>query len=77
MLVEARITEVATGIVASVIWKSEWKNIEYARNWWTEGNGGCDCNRELEFLRATTGEPQHDPPCGNGRYTVEVLEAKV
>ena len=25
--------------------------------WWTEGNYGCDCNRQLEFIRAEGREP--------------------
>lgn len=29
--------------------------------WWTEGNGGCDCNRGLAFGAA-------DVPCGNKRF---------
>lgn len=38
--------------------------------WWTDGNFGCDCNREWEFQRAG-GEPiSDDPVCGGSRYTV-------
>lgn len=31
--------------------------VEY---WWTEGNGSCDCNRELEFMRAGGLDPETD-----------------
>lgn len=38
------------------------------RWWWTEGNGGCDCNRAREF--------GHEPPypCTETRYKLERLE---
>ena len=74
MKVEVRITQVKTGVAAMVSRPTEWDSLDAARFWWEDGNGGCDCNRELEFLRATVGEPQHDPPCGEGRYTVELIE---
>lgn len=39
--------------------------------WWTDGNMGCDCNRELEFSR---GKPVDDfSPCGDTRYTIESI----
>lgn len=34
--------------------------------WWSEGNGGCDCNRSLAFGGADD-EPLE---CGNTRYLV-------
>ncbi len=45
--------------------------------WWTEGNMSCDCNRELEFVRAGGPGPDDDPrwndldtECGFERFTV-------
>jgi hypothetical protein len=45
--------------------------------WWTEGNGGCDCNRSLYFERAKgVGEGGlTDHPCGNEAFALTVLEA--
>lgn len=42
-------------------------------SWWREGNGGCDCNRVLTFLRAAN-EPDDDDetPCGDGAYRVNL-----
>jgi len=43
--------------------------------WWTDGNYGCDCNREIVFRRAG-GEPElnekefKDLECGDNRFTV-------
>lgn len=39
--------------------------------WWTEGNGGCDCNRALFFLRAG-GESDDDDEteCGHTAYRI-------
>ena len=38
--------------------------------YWTEGNFGCDCNRELEFLRAGGDDPLFDSvECGGERFS--------
>ncbi len=37
--------------------------------WWTDGNGGCDCNRANFFARAG-GEPDPDEVCGETNYRV-------
>lgn len=48
--------------------------------WWTEGNGGCDCNRALFFEYAGSDrEPAErcaelDPPCGEGAYAIDYVE---
>lgn len=39
--------------------------------WWTKGNQGCDCNRQLAFERASPeGEvtPDENLVCGDTRY---------
>ena len=39
--------------------------------WWSAGNMGCDCNRELEFRRAGNEDEDADKvKCGKSRYTV-------
>lgn len=40
--------------------------------WWSEGNGGCDCNRALFFARAA-GEPEDwERGCGDTEYSVRM-----
>jgi hypothetical protein len=42
---------------------------------WTEGNYGCDCNRELFFERAAGLDPDvMSATCGTDRYSVEHIE---
>lgn len=45
--------------------------------WWKDGNMGCDCNRELEWIRAAGPGPADDPfnngietECGDSRFSV-------
>lgn len=56
----------------------------FSEFWWEEGNGGCDCNRELCFEYA--GSPEEDESqiflrigdtlqCGDGRFTIEFKNA--
>jgi len=47
--------------------------------WWTDGNFGCDCNRELEWIRAGGREPTDDEwedsaRCGETKYTALYAE---
>lgn len=37
--------------------------------WLTDGNYGCDCNREQSFRRAG-GEPDGETSCGDDRYSI-------
>lgn len=37
--------------------------------WWTEGNGGCDCNRRVVFEGM-----DGDHPCENKRYLIVAVE---
>lgn len=42
---------------------------------WTDGNYGCDCNRELFFLRAGNEEDTAtDIRCGEERYAVNLID---
>lgn len=53
-----------------------------AENWqdeghhwlWTEGNWGCDCNRELWHLRARDEDEPDDPQCSDGQYRIRVYD---
>jgi len=47
---------------------------EYANYWWTDGNGGCDCNRAMVFNRAAD-EPEDDIPCSDNLFRVKVVDA--
>ena len=57
-------------------------NAQYADGqafWWTEGNGGCDCNRTLylnrEYGLGLVREPEEDCwPCGD---TIELLSLTI
>ena len=51
----------------------EW---EYqAQYWWIEGNGSCDCNRELAFGRAIGENPGLDEVwCSEDRFVLEYFE---
>ncbi len=53
-------------------YKYEWDDGQMF--WWTDGNFGCDCNRELEFIRASgravTEEEFDNSECGTTVYTV-------
>lgn len=53
----------------------EWQT--HSLFWWTEGNFGCDCNREDEWLRAG-GATEEDIPdgneCGHERFSVLYAE---
>lgn len=88
------IRKVATG--ETRVWQSEhdWRETpgpEYLglmeespdAYWWTEGNGGCDCNRFLHFEYA--GQPERPAweicaelwdkaHCGDGGFTIEYVE---
>lgn len=37
--------------------------------WWTEGNMGCDCNRDAKFKRAGDEEEDRDAACGDSAYS--------
>lgn len=68
-----------TGEVRKYQRESEWS--DHTHFWWRRdgGNLGCDCNRELEWLRA--GQPLGDetiddvePECGESRYDIMYIE---
>ena len=63
------ITEVATGETVTVEWEGPEDGAEF---WWEDGNGGCDCNRELYFRRAQGIETDAEF-CSHGRFTVANL----
>lgn len=57
-----------TGEVRKHIMDLPWDENSYY--WWTEGNFGCDCNRDNEFRRAGNEPILDEPPCGDKRYSV-------
>lgn len=65
-----RIRKNSTGEIRESIHDIEWT--DSSEFWWTDGNMGCDCNRELEFERAGGREPDDDEDfaCGTERFAV-------
>lgn len=52
-----------------------WKDSVFSEFWWSEGNGSCDCNRELFFLRAKGEDEPDEVQCGEERFCVRVSDA--
>lgn len=46
----------------------------HAVYWWTEGNGSCDCNRELFFCNAEGEDVDDDHPCTDGRFKIKAVD---
>lgn len=46
--------------------------------WWSDGNMGCDCNREREFLAGLGWDQEairrHAPECGSSRFVVSITD---
>jgi len=57
-----------TGEVRFCPLQVEWN--ESSEFWWSTGNMGCDCNRELYFRRQTEDVHVNDVECSDGRFTV-------
>lgn len=57
-----------TGEIRQCLQNIEWE--DHSLFWWTEGNMGCDCNRELEFERRSENADDIEPYCSDGRFTV-------
>jgi len=57
-----KMKENSTGIIKTIFMDLDWLPSVY---WWTEGNYGCDCNREMVF------KDDHDieTNCSHDRYT--------
>ena len=74
MSVIVKLQCVATGEIRKVN-AFETQTLENAEFWWLKGNGACDCNRHIEFLRAAGPGPADDPyynnaerECGDKQY---------
>lgn len=73
-----RLTETASG--RSV--EREYPN-GYSEFWWTDGNFGCDCNRRLEFMRATGASEEEieamwdEIACGDSAFDAEYVGGDV
>jgi hypothetical protein len=63
-----RIRRNSTMEIRQMVEKLSWE--EHSKWWWTEGNFGCDCNRSLEFERASDPDFYEKPQCGQGAFTV-------
>ena len=51
--------------------EKELKWHDHSEFWWSDGNAGCDCNRQLYFNRAAPDQPQDDDSsCGDDRFSV-------
>lgn len=76
--VDITLRRIADGVerihVDNVGWQTEDADaepaIESAHYWWTEGNGGCDCNRRLFFLRAGGDQIPETDECTHGEYAI-------
>lgn len=42
---------IAVEVLDTVTGERKWSDVYFNETWWTEGNGACDCNRELVFDR--------------------------
>ena len=64
----------ATGEVRRVkepkLWRGDADTPDF---WWTDGNAGCDCNRELFFLRVKD-EPEDEAPGSDEQGVVDHRE---
>jgi hypothetical protein len=72
---KARLLCVATGEIREYTMideyetEADWQGMNHSYQWGPDGNYGCDCNRELFFLRANDEpEPDGDGRCGESRY---------
>ena len=69
MKIAVHIRRNSNGVVRTHV--SEWDDLHGFEWQWTEGNYGCDCNRELFFDRASGDEDSSDDcQCGETAYTV-------
>jgi hypothetical protein len=68
-----QITDNLTDESRTVPMDGEWEGLGGGEFWWNEGNGACDCNRDLAFHGwppSYEGEDDDGMPCGHTRYTV-------
>jgi hypothetical protein len=59
---------VSDGQRANHAYEGPWSDTEDFM--WSDGNFGCDCNRQIFFERALGLEPSVDPACGDSAYRV-------
>ena len=72
MRYSVEITKVETGEVRTISIPFDWEE-DYSLWLWTEGNYGCDCNRELFFDNK---QPGYIPEkCGNTRFKARAILA--
>jgi hypothetical protein len=65
------IKDTKTGETVTSLQNFEWS--DGSLYWWTEGNFGCDCNRNMQFQRAKGIKEENieDIKCGDDRFFIE------
>jgi hypothetical protein len=64
-MIHIHIRKVSTGEIRTYHHESEWSEFL-----WTDGNFGCDCNRELFFEDANDPEFENTK-CSKGRFVID------
>lgn len=54
-------------------WGNEYGDTGFQDYIWSEGNYGCDCNREI-FFRRVKDEDDSQRKCGEGRFTLRIVD---
>jgi hypothetical protein len=65
------ITKLETGETRIYEMDMPWE--DHTEFWWTEGNFGCDCNREILFERID-GKDADERKCGDDRFHIPYAE---
>jgi hypothetical protein len=67
------IVECATGKQAT--YREDYDSADGVEYLWADGNYSCDCNRGL-FLSRALGDEDFDVECGDGAFSVKVVNAE-
>lgn len=71
----AYLTDLDTGETREwKIYDFEAAHLEESDFMWSEGNYSCNCNRALFFARAAGEEDPNDRECGDGAYSIIILD---
>ena len=71
MKLKVEIRRNSDGVIATDVWP-DWN---YNTFWFEEGNGACDCNRELFFSRASKEKEPDELECGDDRFSVRLSDS--
>lgn len=72
--VHAKLLRVSDGVVRTIV--MDHNSLLDPGFAWTEGNYGCDCNRELFFCRAADEDEPDEPECGDA-VRFKMLDFKI